>query len=148
MDLPEAGSSGPSAAVGSPSGDGGVRPASATSRLEDRRGCNSRSAVIPAVWEADQSFSPRAKYGHDPQYEWLKGKLEYSQIDSHWKLRYIPVDGDTDQYGGSVVLADTSLLGELERGDFVEIRGKLRRRSGQRGYAPEYEATKIKRLGN
>jgi hypothetical protein len=103
------------------------------------------SAVQHAV--AVDSFSPRHDYGYDPQYGWLRGRLEYSQIDEQWKVRYIPIDGETDQFGGSVILSDPSLLSGYERGDFVEIRGKLAdENSKDTGYAPKYQISQIKKL--
>jgi len=109
-------------------------------------------AVVPAVWDGSgtaqgvraASFTQQSAYGYDPEYRWLRGKLEYSQIDRRWKLRYIPVDGTTDKFGGSVVIADPSVLTGHERGDFVEVRGQLGAASqGGPGYAPEYLVAQI-----
>ena len=86
-----------------------------------------------------------ASYGHDPNYGWLKGRLEYSNIDRRWKLRYIPIDGETDSHGGSVVLADSELLTGFASGDFIAVQGKLGGRSST-AFAPDYEVTRIKRL--
>ncbi len=125
MDLPPARSSASSAGLQSPRTSGGVRLASGSSG----------------------SFTPSARYGHDPEYRWLRGKLEYSQIDRGWKLRYIPIDGQTDDYGGSVVLGKDSLGAGLERGHFVEVRGQLAGGAKpEHGYAPVYEVAEIKRL--
>jgi hypothetical protein len=90
-----------------------------------------------------------SRYGYDPQYGWLRGKLEFSESDRQWKLRYIPIDGATDNYGGSVILADTPLLSGYERGDFVEVAGKLISASSEkRGYAPKYQVSQLQRLAN
>jgi hypothetical protein len=90
-----------------------------------------------------------SRYGYDPQYGWLRGKLEFSESDRHWKLRYIPVDGATDNFGGSVILADTPLLSGYERGDFVEVAGKLISASpDRRSYAPKYQVSRLQRLAN
>jgi len=78
---------------------------------------NRPSGVPP---NADQ---PAAGFGYDPQYRWLKGKLEYSQATQTWRLRYIPPDGATDNFGGSVVLSDASRLGGLKPGDLVYAEG-------------------------
>jgi len=91
-------------------------------------------------------FAPKSNYGHDADYAWLRGRLEYSRIDRRWKLRYIPIDGETDRYGGSVVLPDPSLLGGCERGDFIEARGQLDLLNPKKGFAPTYRATAVKRL--
>ena len=93
------------------------------------------------------TFAPQTSYGRAPDYGWLRGKLEYSQIDRHWKLRYIPVEGKTDEFGGSVVFADTAALAGLERGDFVEVRGQLGQKDPKNGFAPTYEVAQAERLG-
>jgi hypothetical protein len=88
------------------------------------------------------------RYGHDPEYGWLKGRLEYSEIAKRWRLRYIPIDGKTDRYGGSVVLGESSLLTDQKEGDFIEVRGRLL--SGENddwGYAPVYEVVELRPIG-
>ncbi len=87
----------------------------------------------------------RASYGHDPGYAWLKGRLEYSNIDRRWKLRYIPIDGQTDSHGGSVMLSESSLLAGFASGDFIAVQGALGGRTSN-AFAPEYELTRVKRL--
>jgi len=86
------------------------------------------------------------KYGHAPDYRWLRGRLEYSQIDRRWKVRYLPTDWRPDDYGGSVVLSNTSLLSGMERGDFVEVRGRLGIARPGGSNAPVYEAAEVARL--
>lgn len=77
-------------------------------------------------------------YGHARDYRWLRGQLEYSPSGDEWKLRYITIDGDTDRYGGSVVL-----VGELPRsfrpGDFVVAQGFPDDDGSQRDFAPPYQ---------
>jgi hypothetical protein len=82
-------------------------------------------------------------YAYDPAYTWLRGKLEYSQRDRRWKLRYIPVDGSTDQYGGSVVLTNPQKLDGFEPGEFVEVQGALAGRVGREPFAPGYRIERI-----
>jgi hypothetical protein len=49
-----------------------------------------------------------------------------------------------------VVLANPSQLSGYERGQFVEVRGRLGRapEADAEGYAPEFEISSIRRLGN
>ena len=90
---------------------------------------------------------PQGYFGYDPQYGWLRGRLEYSQVDQRWKLRYIPIDGTSDQYGGSVILPDAKLLSGYERGDFVEVHGQLGRPDSRKpNLAPSYQVAEIKRI--
>jgi hypothetical protein len=85
-------------------------------------------------------------YGYDAQYHWLKGKLEYSQSTRTWRLRYIPPDGATDNYGGSVVLADASKLNGLQPGDLVYAQGMPGAASGSQGsFAPLYNLAQIQK---
>jgi hypothetical protein len=91
-------------------------------------------------------FTPTSRYGHAGDHSWLKGRLEYSQAKRQWKLRYIPIDGQADQYGGSVELSKTSLLSGFERGDYVEVNGRLTESTASDDYSPEYELTQIRRI--
>lgn len=148
-DLPKAGSLNTASRPESASGPGGVRLVSGTEGPDDSGEVTAAggSAGAPGDGTAAAEFAPQGTYGHDPEYRWLRGKLEYSQIDRRWKLRYIPIDGATDEFGGSVVLPDPKLLAGCERGDFVEVRGKLGQRDEKKGFAPSYEAAEVKRLG-
>lgn len=104
-------------------------------------------AIDSPLDNAAETADENARYGYDSQYGWLRGKLEYSPVKKRWKLRYIPIDGATDEYGGSVVLSDASVLGGCERGDFVEVRGQpAGREDGPTGVAPEYDVSSLKRL--
>jgi hypothetical protein len=148
MDLPPARSTGGTGSAPSPSG---IRLVSATEELDGPlaqagRGRANSSGAASAT-EAD-SFSPRARYGYDPEYGWLRGRLEYSEIDRRWKLRYVPIDGDTDRFGGSVVLTNPSALDGYEAGEFVEVRGTLGPQAeGDHGFAPPFEVREMQRLG-
>jgi len=69
-------------------------------------------------------------------------------LAKRWKLRYIPIDGQADQYGGSVVLGESTLLAEGQEGDFVEVRGRLLTgEEGHWGYAPVYQVAQLRPLG-
>lgn len=148
MDLPQTGAS---SRTQYPSDSSRVRLVSAVEELN-----GSSAGRIPdgqrsstSTGGVRSSFSSRARYGHDPDYAWLRGKLEYSQIERRWKLRYIPIDEATDEFGGSVVFSDSSLLAGYERGDFVEVRGQLGDVTpGDAGYAPDFKIREIKRLGD
>jgi hypothetical protein len=146
MDLPEINRSG---AVTAPSGKPQQREIRLTSATEE---LSERQRVLPVVSQEELSaaeVAPRARYGHDPAYCWLIGRLEYSQADRRWKLRYIPIDGTTDEFGGSVMLADTPLLSGYERGDFVEIHGRpLASQTDAKTFAAAYEISQIRHLGD
>lgn len=107
------------------------------------------ASVVRAVAEQPtEAFTPSSgHYGYDPTYAWLRGRLEYSQVDRRWKLRYIPIDGKTDQYGGSVVIANETALAGTERGEFVAVRGRVTQTNNKHDFAPTYEVTTLERLG-
>jgi hypothetical protein len=160
MDLPPKGSS-RSSGLGSARAstavhrDPAVRPASATmaepsaNRQAPADG-QSQNPYPRRLPKADKpvDFTPSAKYGHADNHSWLKGRLEYSQARRRWKLRYIPIDGQADRFGGSVILQKTSLLSGYERGNYVEVKGRLAADAKTDGdYAPDYAVTQIKRVG-
>lgn len=133
-----------------------VAPANALNAVETPAAgaLGSERKVDPAVVPASATeavtapvAAPDSRYGYDPNYQWLRGKLEYSQIDKAWRLRYIPVDGTTDSYGGSVVLAETPKLSGVERGQFLKVQGRLLPPApGGKTYAAGYEVSQIERL--
>lgn len=85
-----------------------------------------------------------ALYGYAPDYAWLRGRLEYSPTMRQWKLRYIPIDGTTDQFGGSVKLPDSPALTSFKPGDMVTVRGTVAtaKSTGDR-LAPQYAVAQI-----
>lgn len=86
------------------------------------------------------------KYDQDKNYRWLKGKLEYSRIEDRWKLRYIPIDGDTDDFGGSVVLLGSRMLEGYKPGEYVTAYGSLGESDARgNGYAPSFNLDRVVR---
>jgi hypothetical protein len=84
-------------------------------------------------------------YSHHVAYTWLRGKLEYSTAAKRWKLRYIPIDGQTDQFGGSVILANSPLLENLRPGEMVTAEGSIGNSPAQSGsFSPLFELRSIK----
>jgi len=97
--------------------------------------------------DVDSTSHSSQDYGFAPDYRWLQGTLEYSRIDRQWKLRYIPIDGDTDDYGGSVLLPDSAELADLEPGAFVRVEGQIAAgRGDDTGFAPLYRYRTIEVL--
>ncbi len=128
-----------------PGGDSGVVQAS---WIEPDSGSAERSASTSSSTGMSSSSSaptgPAGLYGYEPSYASLSGRLEYSESARQWKLRYIPIDGQTDQFGGSVLLADSSRIEGFKPGDFVSVRGSITS-AGQssRGFSPRYELSQI-----
>lgn len=90
-----------------------------------------------------------ARFAHDAQYQWLNGRLEYSQLDRRWKLRYIEIDGETDSFGGSVILPEASALQGYQPGEFVTVQGTVDASQTSPGsFAPIYRVQNVQRTGN
>ena len=83
------------------------------------------AAVAEEPLARSKRRDPLGDYGYSTDYRRLRGRLEYLEKEQCWKLRYIPIDGVTDQYGGSVVLEQSAALAGFRRGDLVEVRGEL-----------------------
>ncbi len=120
--------------------DDRVQQASATETETDSQ----MTVRIPT--RVDTGHSP-GRFGWADDYSRLRGQLEYLEADRCWKLRYIPVDKKTDDFGGSVVIEDSASLSGFERGDFVEIRGRVAKPPEDgTDFAPLYHVTNIRSL--
>jgi hypothetical protein len=102
---------------------------------EPRKGATVASAV-----------GQESAYAFAPDYTSLSGRLEYSHSLRQWKLRYIPIDGQTDSYGGSVVLGDSADLAAFKPGDQVSVRGSLAGGPSAGGFSPRYRLDRVERL--
>jgi len=94
--------------------------------------------------QAPLAASPQPKFAHAPDYRWLRGQLEYLESKQQWKIRYIPIDGQTDRYGGSVVLANASAVARFHPGDFVQVQGAIAPIADQsESFAPTFHVERI-----
>ncbi len=101
-------------------------------------------SVAATAEPVDVAAAENAGYAYAPDYGWLRGRLEYSQSMRQWKLRYIPIDGKTDQFGGSVKLPASNELAAYKAGDMVAVRGSLARETSASGsFAPRYDLCHI-----
>jgi hypothetical protein len=64
------------------------------------------------------------RFGHDRNYRWLMGTLDYSRIQGAWLLRYAPFEED-DRYGGCVTLVGFTPPTSLKPGQSVRVEGEL-----------------------
>ena len=90
---------------------------------------SSQTAQTPTIMEGRQTYRPvtGGRYGYDPQYTWLKGRLERSKSTAVEAAVY-PDGPATDRYGGSVVLDGEQVAG-LKAHEFVMVRGQLASRA-------------------
>jgi hypothetical protein len=96
-----------------------------------------------AVAAPDEPQRAPERFAHANDYSRLQGRLEHLASRNEWKLRYIPIDGDTDQYGGSVVIANPDQLGSLAAGEFVVVEGQLEpAASDSLSYAPPFRVAR------
>jgi len=105
------------------------------------------SVTVRIPTRVDATRTSLGRFGWADDYSRLRGQLEYRESDRHWKLRYIPFDGQTDDFGGSVVIEDPASLSGYERGDFVEIHGCIAKPAAEGAdFAPLYHVAEIRRL--
>jgi hypothetical protein len=100
----------------------------------------------PAAAPATPAATARAEYAFTPDYTSLSGRLEYSQTARQWKLRYIPIDGKTDSYGGSVVLPNSPEMASFKSGDRVAVRGRLAGGPSTGSFSPLYQLERVERV--
>ena len=108
-------------------------------------GVRSQGAAVPNGSTTADAGS--GSFGYDSQYRWLKGKLEVFSVHSNLAAAYIPPDGATDNYGGSVVIADASKVSGFQPGDSVYVDGTPGpTAAGQGSFAPLYNVNRIQKL--
>ncbi len=128
-------------------GRDGFRPqgSSRTLRERDTEPVRPNLDVIPAP-SFRQVSQTNERFGFDPQYQWLRGQLQYSPASNQWSLMYASQQGTVDPYGGSVPIANPHVLGNLQPGDFVYLQGRLEMVAvGAQGMVPAYTVTVVQR---
>jgi hypothetical protein len=70
------------------------------------------------------SAPPAPRFGHDPNYRWLVGTVEYCRFEQAWLLRYVSVEED-DRYGGCVTLVASDPKIRFKAGQTVRVEGDL-----------------------
>ena len=65
------------------------------------------------------------RYGHDPQFQWLKGVVEFDEKARIWVIMYDDNPPSTDDLGGELPLVDHPSLENLRSGDAVRIEGSF-----------------------
>lgn len=128
--------------------DDQVQRASAVAAASKPVAATAIGKAQPIARGTRNSPDPLGNFGYSTDYRRLRGRLEYLEKQQLWKLRYIPIDGPTDQYGGSVVFEESDALARFKPGDFVEVRGELAERTqAGKDFAPGYQIAEIRALG-
>jgi hypothetical protein len=113
----------------------------------DEEGAAPEPSEVAASRPSSEVHAERADYAFARDYGSLRGRLEYSQSSRQWKLRYIPIDGATDAFGGSVILPNSPAVESFKTGDLVAVRGSLAGKSSlPSGFSPRYELESIEPL--
>jgi len=72
---------------------------------------------------------PVDRFGFDPQYGWLRGQLQYAAETGLWSLQYVPGQSRAGSFegsfGGNLTIANPQVLGNLQPGDYVQLRGRV-----------------------
>lgn len=72
---------------------------------------------------AAKSPSP---FNHDKQqYRWLRGVIEYDDLEKSWNITYNATPDKSDKFGGNIVLVDQGQLSRFKNGDVVLIDGRI-----------------------
>ena len=68
---------------------------------------------------------PKKPDSHGPNYEWVVGRLEYSDLEGGtWTLHYMPNPGEEDPYGGKLVLQG-EVPNKFQTGVTVKVTGSI-----------------------
>ncbi len=70
------------------------------------------------------TVSSANRLGHDPEYHWLVGTLDFSRAQQSTLLRYLAADQD-DRYGGCVTLLIPNRMNNYKPGQIVRVEGSL-----------------------
>ncbi len=57
-------------------------------------------------------------------YQWLRGKVDYDDVERSWNIIYNLVPDETDLYQGSITLADGPILSQLQHDAYVLVEGR------------------------
>lgn len=74
--------------------------------------------------KAFMDLSAAPCFAHSADYTWIAGRVEYSNIQKEWQLRYTSVD-EVDRFGGRVTLIENQHLQYLKDGMYLQVRGHL-----------------------
>ena len=121
----------------------GFRPQGSSRTARDQARAVTRPVESLASVPAQESVE---RFGFDPQYQWLRGQLQQSPTTGQWQLRYIHQGGSLDRFGGSVLVANPQVLGNLQPGEHISVQGRLEMvQFDAQSSAPAYTITVLQR---
>lgn len=86
-------------------------------------GADDRSAG--GVVTASGQSTTGGSFGHDPNYNWFQGRLEYVESDRAWHLTYDDAPTAADQLGGDISLSSDVKLESRHNGLNVRVSGQF-----------------------
>jgi hypothetical protein len=86
-------------------------------------GADDESAGV--VVTASGQSTTGGSLGHDPNYNWFQGRLEYVAADRAWHLTYDNTPTAADQLGGDISLSSDVKLEPRHNGAVVRVSGKF-----------------------
>lgn len=86
-----------------------------------------RKPTLPERFAPQPTSQPAAdhRFGFAPQYDWLRGQLHYAPGTGQWSLQYTPSGVVNEPFGGELPIANPEVLGPLNAGAFVQLRGRV-----------------------
>ena len=84
-------------------------------------------------------------YGYDPQFQWVKGVVEFDEPSGTWVIMYDNNPQPSDQFGGELTLAAHPALARLRAEDRVRIEGSLDQTATDAAGKPLFQITRLKK---
>jgi hypothetical protein len=84
-------------------------------------------------------------YGHDPEFQWIKGVVAYDETTETWLIMYDDNPRPSDKLGGELTLAEHPSLKSLRPGDKVRVSGALDEVEADSRGKPYYQITRLKK---
>lgn len=108
----------------------GFRPRGSTPPRETNATSTSQpTSTLPATQEV---------YSIGPGYQSLSGMLEISPATGGWQIRYLPVGGAADQFGGRLEVMNGEVLAGRQPGQVVTLQGQLVASPHGPSFPPQY----------
>ncbi len=84
-------------------------------------------------------------YGHDRQFQWVKGVVEFDEMSRNYVIIYDNNPPPSDQFGGELTLAEHPDLANLRNEDKIRVEGTLDQTvTDSRGF-PVFRITRLKK---
>jgi hypothetical protein len=86
---------------------------------------DAKDESVGTVVTAAGQTTAGGSFGHDPNYNWFQGQLEYVESDQTWHLTYNDSPETYDQFGGDISLSQDVKLKPQHNGMIVRVSGRF-----------------------